>query len=557
MKSSLLSFLIIGYLSSAGIAQRSFSLLPAKNEVETFGLYEIVLKASAKGTDNPFTDVSVMGWFTHETGKTDSIEGFCDDQGGSVFKVRYMPALTGNYLYRIKVSHANKRQEFKGSFRALASSLKGPLRVDKDHPWHFIREGTGEHFFWNSTTTYWIMGWENEQIIRTAIDRLASYDINRMRVAINARQDDGQRWYEPLVKESKEFTFKLTPWVAERPEDLDNPGFDVTRFNVAHWQKLDRLVDYARKKDIIVSLIFYVDGLDHGCDPFKKEKMGNEDEQRYYRYAAARYSGYSNIMWDVTNEYHLFRSEEWVDKMGLLLKSSDPARHLISVHGHSEFPFRKSPWVDVVLYQSWDECGGYEFIRSCREKQAATGRILPQVNEEYGYEDHYPPWGCGYPVNKVADARSADSRARLAWEMYMAGGYQTTGERANEGTGAGRDAGGGWINGRGNDSMTMLARYRIIKHIFEQVRYWEMDPHQELVNFGNLCLADPGSEYLVYSRVPNCRVVLPPGSTYSVKMIDPVTGEETMLPDTKAEIGSWQYLRSLKGDWVFLIRRLP
>ena len=27
-----------------------------------------------------------------------------------------------------------------------------------------------------------------------------------------------------------------------------------------------------------------------------------------------------------------------------------------------------------------------------RQIQAKTGRIIPQANEEYGYEDHYPHW---------------------------------------------------------------------------------------------------------------------------------------------------------------------
>lgn len=64
------------------------------------------------------------------------------------------------------------------------------------------------------------------------------------------------------------------------------------------------------------SIIFYVDGLDHACDPFKKANMGNDNEQMYYAYAAARYSASENIMWDIANEYHLFRTPEWADKMG-------------------------------------------------------------------------------------------------------------------------------------------------------------------------------------------------------------------------------------------------
>ena len=542
----------------------SYSVLAAGEDVsfsqsatviEVYDFVEILAQSLGLDINNPFVDANLTGQFKCETDSQPiNVEGYCDSQDGSVYRIRFMPTKPGNYTCVVQFEVKNKTYKYKGAFKASNGKRKGVLRVDANYPWHFIWEGTGEHYFWNGTTTYWMLGWKDESIISNAIDRLASLKVNRIRVAINGRQSDGSSWAEPLVKESEKFTFKLNPWVAQRPDNLDNPGFDVTRFNVSHWQKLDRLVAHCRDKDMVVSLVFYVDGRAYGCDPFKKEKMGDDDEQRYYRYAAARYSAYSNIMWDVTNEYHLFRSEEWVNKMGALLKSVDPAKHLISVHGHSEFPFRKSPWVDVVLYQSWDECGGYDFITDCREKQAATGRILPQVNEEYGYEDTYPQWGCGAKASKKEDGRCADNRRRLAWEIYMAGGYQTTGERANDGTGAGKDTGGGWINGRGNDSMVMLVGYAIIRNIFEQVEYWKMNPHPELVSYGNLCLAEPGEQYLVYSRLQHCRVVLPKG-IYTVKMINPRTGEEMNLPLTNAEDGAWQYPKQLSDDWVFIIKK--
>ena len=229
----------------------------------------------------------------------------------------------------------------------------------------------------------------------------------------------------------------------------------MTRFNITHWQKYDRLLRHARELDMVVSVIFYVDGARQGVDPFGKAGMGGEDEQRYYRYAVARCAAFSNVMWDVTNEYHLFRDEDWVNKMGTLIRHWDPYDHLASVHGHGKFPFRTSAWADFAMHQQWDEGGGYAFIRACRDQQAKTGRIMPQVNEEYGYEDHYPQWG----GNRKWPARTADNRRRLAWSMVMAGGYQTTGERADTGTGWGADTGGGWINGRGDDSMVMLQGY--------------------------------------------------------------------------------------------------
>ena len=62
--------------------------------------------------------------------------------------------------------------------------------------------------------------------------------------------------------------------------------------------------------------------------------LGEPDEQRYYRYVVARLAAFSNVMWDITNEWHLFRDEAWVDRMGALVKEADPYDHVASVHGN-------------------------------------------------------------------------------------------------------------------------------------------------------------------------------------------------------------------------------
>jgi len=141
---------------------------------------------------------------------------------------------------------------------------------------------------------------------------------------------------------------------------------------------------------MVVSVIFYVDGRRPGVDPFGKDAMGGPDEQRYYRYAIARLAPFANVMWDLANECRHFRDDAWAEKMGTFVKQCDPYDHLASTHGHGDFRFGGSPWADFAMYQSWDEHGGYDFMLKNREQQAKTGRMIPQVNEEYGYEDHYP-----------------------------------------------------------------------------------------------------------------------------------------------------------------------
>jgi hypothetical protein len=392
-----------------------------------------------------------------------------------------------------------------------------------------------------------------------SVDRLAALGVNRIRATLLWRVENGKAWFENVFP-TKKFSMLLDPWVAARPQDRANPGFDVTRFNVAHWQKYERLLRRARDKDMVVSVVFYTDGRRPGTDPFGKAAMGGPDEQRYYRYAASRLAAFSNVMWDVTNEYHLFRTEPWADLMGALLKEFDPYDHLTSVHGHGKFPFRKSPWVDFAMYQSWDEAGGHAFMLKNRQEQKAAGRPVPQVNEEYGYEDHYP---VGWGGNKKAPARSADNRRRLAWEITMAGGYQTTGERADTGTGFGPDTGGGWINGRGDRSMVMLEGYRHIMTFMTSFAWWRTEPRDDLVEGGGAhCLADPGRAYALWmpeGRAVTVKLDAPAGtgggaSPYKARWFNPRTGAFAAIGPVEGP--TWTSPAPAdREDWAILIER--
>jgi hypothetical protein len=80
----------------------------------------------------------------------------------------------------------------------------------------------------------------------------------------------------------------------------------------------------------------------------------------------------------------------------------------------------------------------------------------------------------------------------------MAGAYQTAGETVRRGTNVGADMGGGWFNGRGDDTMTMFLGYGHMVDFFTGFAWWKTNPHDELVNNGNYRLADPGKTYAIY-----------------------------------------------------------
>jgi hypothetical protein len=552
-RSSAGALVLVAVLLGAGglrSAPRLVTFGAPATPVEAYDLFEVTVTVEAPDVANCFTGAEVAGELRAAGVAPVRVEGFCDSRDGGVFRVRFMPSTPGEHHWSVTYRQAGFERTGHGSITVVAGGRRGPVRVDPAHPYHFVWEGTGEHYFWNATTTYALAGWD-DATIRASLERLHALGVNRVRAALIApRVKSGQQWFEHVYPTDR-FTFLFNAWEAARPGSLEDPGFDVTRFNVDHFQKYERLLRFARDRDIVVSVVFYVDGRVPGVDPFGKAGMGGAGEQRYYRYAVARFGAFSNVMWDVANEYRLFRDDAWAEAMGTLVKERDANRHLASVHGHGDFRFRTSAWADFAMYQAWDEDGGYAFMLKNRQEQQATGRPIPQVNEEYGYEDHYPQ---GWGGNRKAPARNADSRRRLAWEMTMAGGYQTTGERADRGTGWGPDSGGGWVNGRGDDSMTMLTGYARMRDFFTNVAWWTTAPRPDLGGTHTLVLADPGRLYLVYLPSGGRASLTLEAGPYRAEWFDPRTGARA--PIDPPGVGAWTSPDAPgAGDWAIAIVR--
>jgi len=235
----------------------------------------------------------------------------------------------------------------------------------------------------------------------------------------------------------------------------------------------------------------------------------------------------------------------------MLIKQWDPYRHLATSHpfdnAHQD---RTADWFDFTSFQEWSRAQ-HAFMSAQRNVQQKLARVIPQTNEEYGYEDHYPMWAPG------SGSDSADTLRRTAWEIVMAGGYQTTGESARRGTNIWPDTGGGWMNGRGDETMTMLDGYSHMVDFFTSFDWWRTEPHDELVSRGSYCLAVPGEIYAVYlPKQTDVTVHLLPGE-YDGAWWNAASGRQTALPSVMiATERSWTSPRAPQdGDWALLLRR--
>ena len=535
-----LALLSLAVTSSSAGAANTVSFSQPVETVEAYDYVEVIARVDNPDAANPFLDATLTGSFSKVDG-TDpkSVEGFCDSADGSVFRIRFMPASAGDYTWTATYRQGASAVTHKGAFKASSSRRKGPIRVDPKYPWHFIWEGTGEHYFFNGTTAFWLMGWRDERIITNSIDRLRALKINRLRVLLSGAANI--LWGEPVMT-GENFTMMLRPWIAAAPKSFDNPKIDFTRFNVAYWQKWERMLRHARDHDVIMSAILEIST--HKAQP----AAGSEDERRYIRYAVARLGAFSNITWDLGDDLDSFRDEKWTHETGTLLVGWDPYKHLASSHPTHRAPQdRGSDWFGFTSIQDWSRTQ-HSLMLDERALQKKTSRIIPQANEEYGYEDHYPHWA------PKPDADSAETLRRCAWEIAMAGAYGTAGESARRGVNIWPDTGGGWINGRGDDTMVMLKGYEHMVDFFTSFDWWKTEPHDELVNNGAYCLAQPGEIYAVYlPKEGTVTVKLEPG-TYEATWFSAFTGEKIALPPIKGPV--WTSPKTPGWlDWALLIKK--
>jgi hypothetical protein len=108
------------------------------------------------------------------------------------------------------------------------------------------------------------------------------------------------------------------------------------------------------------------------------------------------------------------------------------------------------------------------------------------------------------------------------------------------------------MNGRGDDTMTMFLGYGHMVDFFTSFAWWKTEPHDELVDQGNFCLAKPGEIYAVYlPRGGKVTVQLQPGR-YAATLVSALSGDKIPLP--AAEGSSWTSPEAPDhNDWALLL----
>ncbi|MFO0927379.1 MAG: hypothetical protein U0736_10110 [Gemmataceae bacterium] len=131
----------------------------------------------------------------------------------------------------------------------------------------------------------------------------------------------------------------------------------------------------------------------------------------------------------------------------------------------------------------------------------------------------------------------------------MAGGYQTTGERADE------PGQGGWITGLGNERMTMLTGYRRMVDFFTAFAWWRVRPGRRSGRQGRAGAGRAGRRYAVYALKGGPVTLKAPAGGWTVKRYNPRTGEWSKAEAVTAAGDGLRLTFPDADDWAAVVER--
>ena len=111
------------------------------------------------------------------------------------------------------------------------------------------------------------------------------------------------------------------------------------------------------------------------------------------------------------------------------------------------------------------------------------------------------------------------------------------------------------MNGRGDDTMTMFLGYGHMVDFITSFDWWKTEPHDELVDKGDYCLAEPGEVYVTYlPHGGRVTIRLQTGRYYQVNWFNPSTGARIDLPLVEGPVWTSPAAPD-NSDWALLLKK--
>jgi Domain of unknown function (DUF5060)/Protein of unknown function (DUF4038) len=412
-------------------------------EVGKYKTHELVFTAATSPV-NPFDTYLLKLELTDPAGKKFTIDGFYDGNGnggqnGRIWKARVTPYTTGIWSWRTTPGDAPDKalEGLGGQFNCVESGDRGGLTAE------------GRYFRFQSGDYIYVLGNFLDSTVRFTHVYMSEMISDRDRDAIIARNRDFHKSNKINVYFANKGDYgpwSVTPW---RGTSYRN---DKTKMELARWELYDRYIHRFKQKGMFAQMWFLADDSGFGGLP-------QRDKNRLFRYAMARTSGFSHMIYVIALEWE----EEWsrtsVTYSGNFLQAHNPWGRPLSVHSvGTSWAFSGQSWPSFIASQPGNDAQPAEVNRAAVALQKTYN--IPHIAEEFGYL-----------------ASNSDIRLRgNLWASF-------TGGAAGSGTGS---------------------DLRAFQHFLSQSRvpFHRMKPANELIDGGGgrrFTLAEAGRHYVVYS----------------------------------------------------------
>ena len=384
--------------------------------VAKWSVFEAVLEGPSDG--NPFTEQRLTGIFT---GKNESVvaEGFYDGDG--IYRIRFMPSYEGRYTFVLKPSW--DPSGYTGKFYAgpAEEGNHGPVRVSGTH--HFAYEDAVP--FHPVGTTAYVFDLQSDEQVEKTLACLEEARFNKIRFCVLPKHyiynfhEPVSYPYEGTPMDSSVLTeanFMQYSTILNEPDPSNH--FDFTRFNPAHFRRVEKVIEELGRRGIEADLIIM-----HPYDRWGFACMSPEQDDLYWNYVIARFSAYHNVWWALANEFDLMRRKSQADweRWGAMLVRKDPYHHLRSIHNCRIMYDHSRPWITHCSVQRVDLYKGAELTGELAQRYGK-----PVVMDEIAYEGNISDgWG----------NITAEEMVRRFWETAVRGGYPGHGETLDTGDG--------------------------------------------------------------------------------------------------------------------------
>ena len=351
-----------------------------------YDVFELRLEGPASG--NPYLDCTLAATFTLGN-RSITVDGFYD--GGTTYKIRFMPDTPGQWNYTVTTNFATSVRSGEMTCLPAQHGAHGPVRVANGH--HFSHADGTPYFPFGTTCYAWTH--QGDTLEEQTLASLKASPFNKIRMCLFPKSYQYNH-NEPV----------FYPFARPAGTTLTQPG-DITRFDPAYWAHLEQRLAQLRDLNIQADLILF-----HPYDRWGFASMPAEADDRYVRYLVARLAAFSNVWWSLANEFDLMKSKSTTDFTRLLrlVQQVDPYQHLRSIHYSKYMYDYGSLLVTHASLQTYEFAKAAEWLAEWRK---------PVVFDEAMYEGN---------LNSRWGNLSGEEMTRRFWLGVIAGCYVTHGE---------------------------------------------------------------------------------------------------------------------------------